>query len=824
MSPVPTSPQHSQYPLTRNPVSTPSRRHGEAATSTPFRVSSALSTSVLTAESNPSYVDASRQSASATSAPVTQVQMDKFIESELHNAIFHDPKFIDRFLSGDVDKLDQVHEECQRLDSNYRKKGQWKLPSAIKTEKSLYAPMLHILNKIKEAVDIVNPPTRNISRRDREPTGSDGSDPLTSDDDPSDDFVPEQPRFINTSTYAIPSDQAETRLIKPDLVLFEDVEEKQRHWEHVRMPVEIKKLTGYHKAGMKQLSRYARAVFAHQLHRRHLYAMMVCNTEATFVRFDRAGILYSHRIDLRKNSKAFTYAFASLLMLDETDQGYDPAFTCQMNEHGRLDYYIDLPASAFVTQTPTTDSTTNGEVQTDRFLVVDILCHRKSISGRATIVLRIRKVRKDGEEGEGDEYVLKIMWRDPERGLEGEVLKKVKGKFGLAQHVWHGDAFGKCRCSPKIDGKWQCKKCVADTAQIGELEVCDKLTDIAIEVPPEEAGKDPKLRVPLERAESPRQFMEAVLDAILGYWGLFNIGILHRDISEGNVLMLTPGQQLDRQTHDTDGTELTDQVLIESEKKLREVLDQLGGREPTGMLSDFDLHAMHTLTSRTAAVAAPSSVPATSTEADRAVASCAPSPCASVSPSPRTSGFIRPRQEDIIEDTREPKRRRTHSLHDGGKNRLIDFRTGTPAFMSIRVTGVPSGERYHHTFLDDIESFFWLIFWSATAHLDDGVLYPTPTAQDTLDLLNQQNPGGMEGYKLSQLSLCCIRSGRAMLDKLKKFNNSWASHPLFSNVIINLGQLAYEYYSEAPEKNFLPLDVFPAVVGVFQSALSSYPE
>ncbi|KAG8680995.1 hypothetical protein FRC11_001720 [Ceratobasidium sp. 423] len=63
---------------------------------------------------------------------------------------------------------------------------------------------------------------------------------------------------------------------------------------------------------MKQLSRYARAVFAHQLHRRHLYAMMVCNTEATFVRFDRAGILYSHRIDLRTDSKAFTYVFAYL--------------------------------------------------------------------------------------------------------------------------------------------------------------------------------------------------------------------------------------------------------------------------------------------------------------------------------------------------------------------------------------------------------------------------------------------------------------------------------------------------------------------------------
>ncbi|CAE6513664.1 unnamed protein product, partial [Rhizoctonia solani] len=768
-------------------------RHGEASINTPLSVSSALTKSAPTAKSNPSYIDTSRQSVYATSAPATQVEMGKYIESELHNGIFHDPNFIDRFLSGDASKLNRVHKECQRLDSNYCNNDQWKLPPVIRAEKSLYSPVLHILNTIKDAVDTVSPPTPINIPRNRK---SDSSNPLTSDDNPSDDFLPEQPMFIDTSRYIIPSDQAQTRLIKPDLILFEDVEDNQRHWEHVRMPIEIKKLAGYHKAAMKQLSRYAWAVFAHQLHRGHLYTMMVCSTEATFVRFDRMGILYSHRIDIRKDSKAFT----------------------------------------------------------------------KSISGRATIVLRIRKVEPGGDETEGDEYVLKIMWRDPERGLEGEVLKRVKGKFGLVQHVWHGDAFGKCHCSPKVDGKWQCEQCVAETVQLDELEVCDELTDISIEVPPEEGDKDPELTivdtsvcrptsrrrprhictfivmsskgVPLERAESPRQFVQAVLDAILGYWGLFNIGILHRDISEGNVLMLRPRQHMDRQSHRTNVPEITDEVLIESEKKLRQVLDQLGGREPTGILSDFDLHAMHSPASRgVTPVDARDSVPPNSTESDCVLASCATPPSSSIPQSPRTSGLVRQRQEDTTEDRRESKRRKTHSRRanmpintqipagaQDGKNRLIDFRTGTPAFMSIRVTAVPTGEEYHHTFLDDIESFFWLVLWSAAAHLDDGVEYPTAAAQSTLDLLNQQNPDGMESYKLSQLSLCCIRSGRAMLDKLKKLDNSWALHPLFSNVIVNFGKLAHEYYSNAPDENFSPIDVFPAVVDVFQNALSAHPE
>lgn len=419
--------------------------------------------------------------------------MDKFIEFELRNAIFHDPKFIATFLSGDAVTLDQVHKKCQSLDSHYGEKGQWKFPSVISTEKLLYDPVLDILNTIKTAVDSVNPPTRaGPSSRTNEPANQGSSNPPTFDDDASDDFRPDQPQFINTSTYTIGSDRAETKLIKPDLALFEDVDERHRHWEHLRMPIEVKKLPGHQKVAMKQLSRYARAVFAHQLHRRHLYAMMVCGTEATFVRFDRAGILYSRRINMRAESKKFTYAFASLLMLDRADQGYDPAFTCEMNERGRLDYCVDLPASAFAAQQPE-EQAASGETETYRFKVVDILCHRRSICGRATIVLRIRKVEKDGD---GDEYILKIMWRDPGRTPEGEILRKVRGKFGLAQHVWHRDAFRKCTCSPTVAARWGCTTCVAETARIDELEVCDKLTDITIEVPPEHEGegdKDPEL-------------------------------------------------------------------------------------------------------------------------------------------------------------------------------------------------------------------------------------------------------------------------------------------------------------------------------------------
>ncbi|KAG8795380.1 hypothetical protein FRC12_015206 [Ceratobasidium sp. 428] len=94
--------------------------------------------------------------------------------------------------------------------------------------------------------------------------------------------------------------------IKPDLALFEGV---TRHWETVRTPIEVKEQATYLKTGMKQLTRYAQIVFAHQLRRRYLYGLVVCKWGATFVRLDRSGILHSKPMDMR--SHEFRKVFAN---------------------------------------------------------------------------------------------------------------------------------------------------------------------------------------------------------------------------------------------------------------------------------------------------------------------------------------------------------------------------------------------------------------------------------------------------------------------------------------------------------------------------------
>jgi hypothetical protein len=410
--------------------------------------------------------------------------MDERLESEMRGAIFCDPNFIEKFLTGDHDRLNDMLEQL-RHNPSY---GMF--PNGIGSEKRLRQVVLEILGAIKTATD--------HSQGKGRPTTL----------------------FLDGSTEQIPSDEPDALKIKPKLVLFEGA---ARHWETVGVPIEVKKLATYLKAGMKRLSRCAWAVFSHQLHRRHLYGLVMCGHEATFVRFDRAGILYSRLLDMRKQLQEFARAFASLMILDREAFGYDTAFSTRPNQDGRLEYYVDLPESAFDVLSREKTTAISGAsrslaeapgLPTRRLKVVGKLCHRKGICGRATIVLRLREVVQPGvspervrqgaktrsqakrklnpqpEEFEQigtQDYVLKLVWRDPKRRSEGDALKQVVGMYGLVQYLWHRDVHRVCRC--KESSKGDCEECVDKTPDRDNTLVCTNLMDLDIKVPEDGAGE-----------------------------------------------------------------------------------------------------------------------------------------------------------------------------------------------------------------------------------------------------------------------------------------------------------------------------------------------
>ncbi|KAF8685430.1 other FunK1 protein kinase [Rhizoctonia solani] len=812
------------------------QRLSQASLDTPFRQSTAGTIRTSSKSYRASY--AAQKNKPSTAEPKSQKQntMDIEIEHELRGAIFKDPKFIDHFLSGDDPKLDSVLQSCRENKSQF-KRGKWSFPRLISHENKLYKPVLDVLNTIKNAVDQVHgPPLDLVPRSNNRPA-----------------TVP----IIDNHKYPISSDLANTENIKPDLVLFQD---EQRHWENVRMPIEVKRLAQHHKGGIKQLCRYARAMFVHQLHRRHLYALLICGHHATFVRFDRAGVLYSGSINMVEQSDAFTRAFASLLMLDRVDEGLDPAFTFERNKAGRLTYYIDLPESELDRHSAgSLHSKNKGPISAimdrlQRFKVIKLLCHRQCIRGRATIVLHIQEVLKfDQQAGanpgrkakqkatkkvEPREYALKLMWRDAERTPEGDVLEEVHGMFGLPQHSGHWDVYipGKCRCEKQAEGRCKEAKCVDTTVEVDGLEVCDRMQDIDILVLDEENGEEPEevdttehhstpfvrslriysyalmliVGVALCKAKFPEHFMTVILDAMIaGYWGMYNLGIIHRDVSDGNVMIVKKGQVFAERKW-REQTELpVAPELADSEKKLRQVLQDLGRRDPMGLLSDFDLHARHSPPSGKA-----NSGPLT--------------------PRKQNGKVIRPRDEDTANVSGRKRRKnnlgqgvhiKATSEKDGhqGKcirNRVVDYRTGTPAFMATSVLSVQAGERYHHSFVYDLESFFWVIFWSVAAHLDKRGDNPTAGAQVVLNKMNRDEFSSIAEWKTTQLHYCAHNQSE-LIKILKGFGNGWGSSLIFQNVILGLGRFFFSALNpETCQKlETSPGTTFLAVVSIIQNAL-----
>ncbi|CAE7070174.1 unnamed protein product [Rhizoctonia solani] len=687
--------------------------------------------------------------------------------------------------------------------------------------------------------------------------------------------------------------------MKPDLVLFEDKDLARRSWETLMMPIEVKAKHTYLKVGMKRLTKYARAVLAHQIHRRHLYGMVICKWQVTFVRFDRSGIVHSPPIDMLRNAEEFQQAFAGLMMMDRRAFEYDTAFTTEYTPGGRIEYYVDLPATAVSSDvepdSEPLDSPDGDPAQslapqpfpTRRFKVKERLCHRKDIRGCATIVLRLRAVKKRTTQPEPGraamgrvlsqistykweevpgrpDYVLKLTWRNSDNRNEGEILRTLEGEYGVAQCLWYSDVV---EWGAGCHGAYaaSCDEC-HDATPAHKVRRVKNLGDLDIRITKEKAGKEPRhaevdtdgflgeldthraARIytwtlfstagkPLCTAESPRQFLEAVLDAILGYWQVFNRGIIHRDISDGNVLIVEPGWGCNMRTWKSEqgtlregqsATGVLNDSLAESKRRAHETIVQLG-RDPIGFLSDFDLAA-------------------TCAEMGHDTSSHA------------ATKRTRPSDTEAIADIQLPLKRYRRvrgasnllstSAADGVQigwhlegqipsptpetHKPIDFRTGTPPFMSIRVLKIEVGTPYEHHFVDDLESFFWLILRCVVAHRDanpgktEGFKTLTPKALELLDKLDQSD--SKSSTTLVDSKACLLMSCTdgmdgepcTMEETLERCQNSWANNPAIVNVILNLVARFYTLHAtRGLVAKCTPEAEFPKMIGIISEGLES---
>ncbi|KAG9118423.1 hypothetical protein FRC07_007075 [Ceratobasidium sp. 392] len=147
---------------------------------------------------------------------------------------------------------------------------------------------------------------------------------------------------------------------------------------------------------------------------------------------------------------------------------------------------------------------------------------------------------------------------------------------------------------------------------------------------------------------------------------------------------------------------------------------------------------------------------------------------------------------------------------------------GTPAFMSARVLNMKVGEQYEHHFMDDLESFFWLILWCVAEHTDARGKKANPAAYKVLNRLSQRDLDSVVDKKVMLLAQCYADDGDDMRNMLKEFDNNWANDPAIVSVILALGSYFYGAFMSKKTLSKRSVDtVFPMVLNVIRDALES---
>ncbi|CUA68394.1 Presequence protease, mitochondrial [Rhizoctonia solani] len=770
--------------------------------------------------------------------PQSTVFLDDIIEAEFKDAIFYDPNFFRNFFRI-VPSATDVVGLCRRYDWYLHVHNKWNIPEDIDDEKCLHQPVLHILNTVKSATDaILGSLTRAemISVSDPRP----GPPQYQAYHGPINRRIrglalPDKcaQYFEDWSTRDLGYTQPDKIMLhlRPDIILFHN---EWRSWTSIKLIVEIVEDTRYLAAGIKQLACYAFAIFAHQPWRRHWYSLLICGEQATFVRFDRAGVLYSCFLNIA-NNPTFAVILASLLSLDTVDQGIDAAFSFAKDSA-----YINLPESMLgKARRPDVGN----PMITRQFRILrtfDDLSSKRRVVGSGTSLFRIREHLPPGPECETEnskgkakegsagriepaEYVLKLSWRLDDGRPEGEALEDVDGVFGIPQYVSHGDITisGECRCSPPgvHPSHIEYRNCVDRTPVLPGLRAFRNFRDVLASIPPENVGgvsQAPRetlptsnatrrnriysyvltssIGTPMERAVSPRIYVRAMMDAILGYWGLYNRGIIHRESTR------------------TRRTEIDHRIqygaLVESEKQLREALrDTVGTRSPIGMLVDLSSHQRLGYSK--------------------------------ASLTPEVVGENRALPHKFLEskdlDKFKVKRRKGNS--GGSVAKRVDtftFDVDGPQpdfgnlvccnerFYSIRVARmIMTPElKYQHHFYDDLESFFWVMLWTAISHVDSRGKERSESATRYLANFHQTDPSRLDiGWKEMILDDCLLRSGAKTIAMLDASKNSWASSRLLQVAIVTFGFQIGALREE--EQVSPPAEVFDALISALEGVMKT---
>ncbi|KAF8600014.1 hypothetical protein BDV93DRAFT_289501, partial [Ceratobasidium sp. AG-I] len=515
-----------------------------------------------------------------------------------------------------------------------------------------------------------------------------------------------------------------------------------------------------------------------------------------FLLFDRSGLVYSDELDIYTDALQFIRSFAGLLLLKGVHAGYNPMFN---NLWGQ-----SASGESTVVRLVTTK---NG-----LYKVLAVLCNRMAIRSRATLVLAIRKLsvsqletnvshREDRLASEA----LKMAWWDQTRFPEGVILQQFRGVYGVNQIIDHGDVM--------FDGRRDIVYSRKDLVP-GPLEGLFGKQKENVDIKGAQQD-DSRVYVwtlavrgrPLTEASDPSELVAGIMGALMGHWALVNSQMQHRDISLGNILLARSEEyphegSVHMENTDTEHTPTEhdrDETVKRDEepewRRLRELgvehcarefkipdWDRIFNREeePPKYKKVEELKWNFNPRRRLAML-------------ERVIKALGRD---------EPFGFLSDLDMANILSIRRDQASDMHT-----------HRTGTLSFMARQLLRAPATTSIPHTYLHDLESFFWVLLYVVADHRE-GDAPPNENAKRVINQLGRLDRQVLGDTKVAILAL--IDSGE--LD-IASFRTSWASTlaPViedFARWLLEVGQKKFDSAAD-------PDACFEDVLDIF---IKYYPE
>ncbi|VDB83583.1 Bgt-20028-2 [Blumeria graminis f. sp. tritici] len=287
-------------------------------------------------------------------------------------------------------------------------------------------------------------------------------------------------------------------------------------WEDVRVVAEFTKQTdsSARKAKFTQLSRYVREIFCAQPLRRFVHCFFFLKTKFELWVFDRTGAYSSGLKSIVSEKEMFVRAISSYLLMSDEELGLDLS-TSKVGEN----LFVTING---INDDPTMQFKINPE---------PIVRPQRLITRGTTCFETVDKLS-----------VVKYAWTSVKGCSEIDFLKVALPVRGVVNYITSDEVYRTSEHLGNLDftdaDAWDLKTetlIISRGTHLMQPTVSPwdrdrKLIRIAI---------TPRGQ-PLNTSKTTLEFIVGIRDAILGHRRLYDRGILHGDISEGNIVLTSP--------------------------------------------------------------------------------------------------------------------------------------------------------------------------------------------------------------------------------------------------------------------------------------------